>query len=137
MDVLVDLAKKYECDKYSALFYSMILFEDHSESHGPNKIIEKISVHEITDDEVKYMNIDESYQTDERKKKVEYIELIEKPGMLDEEIVMENGNETKLEEPFKCNICDTTFLTQSWLVRHGFSHPRLKILRSWVNVRLG
>ena len=45
--------------------------------------------------------------------------------MLDEEIVTENGNETKLEEPFKCDICDKTFLRQSWLVRHGFSHPRL------------
>merc|ERR1719483_435429 len=35
----------------------------------------------------------------------------------------EEPNEDKLPMPFKCENCNKSFLRQSWLARHCFSHP--------------
>ena len=43
LEVLVDLADKYECEKCSALFYSISLFEEHITSHSSST--------DISDDE--------------------------------------------------------------------------------------
>jgi len=125
LEVLVGLADKYECQRCGALFYSKMLFEEHRDSHTPDPAngkeflsIEENAEEEMSDDDDIGSNktdSDEDYQPDDFEEAETFnFELFD---------YKEEPNEDKLPMPFKCENCNKSFLRQSWLARHCFSHP--------------
>jgi len=136
LDVLVSLADKYECPRDGKVFYSNRLYGEHIVKHTPNPendeelneydnhdpknyedFNENEKDEEMSVEENGYDDSDEDYHPDD----TESFEDDLKPIECKEEASTDN----KLALPFKCEICDETFLKQSWLVRHCFSHAQM------------
>ena len=109
LEVLVDLADKYDCEDCNITVYSKSLFIEHGMSiHGEKKQEEVTELLESISGESPSNNFQQEVEKEE-------------PEQFDDK----SSEETLIPSEFICQICDKTFLRQSWLVKHSFSHPQL------------
>ena len=136
LEVLVDLANKFECEKCFIFLYGKSLYKEHierdhgyksvmnncNEFFGETKISDKQNV--LFDDENERFKCAEEIVIDVKPDDVaenEDSNFVSFREIGESEEITQNGSIL----PFKCSVCEKIFSKQSLLVWHSFSHPKL------------